>query len=242
MNAPSAQAPIFVVGATGYVGQALIAALAGSGRPAIAHIRPDSPRLVEWREHFTALGPSVLCDDTPFEPEALAARLKALTPAAVILVHGTTRARMKALGRESAKASYEAVDYGLTAVLCRSVNMSGLPIRLVYLSAIGANAASANPYLRARGKAEEAVKSCGTPYAILRPAMISGEDRQEKRLGERLGAQLFDLSLGAAACLGLSSLKRAYATINSTDLAALLIQLADGQKEGTLTLDQLRST
>ena len=206
----------------------------------LAHIRPDSPSLATWRTRFAAMGPSVSVDSTPLETAALGACLLALAPTALVLVHGTTRARMKALGHDSAQASYEAVDFGLTYTFCQAAKASGLPIRLVYLSAIGADPQAANPYLRARGKAEDALKNSGLPYAILRPAIISGPDRAEKRCGERLGAQLFDGLLNTAARLGLSTLKQNYASIDAPTLAPLLIALADGQAEGTLNLGTLR--
>ncbi len=58
-------ADAFVAGATGYTGRELVRVLAESGRKVVAHVRPDSSRLDEWRERFAALGATL--DTTPWE-------------------------------------------------------------------------------------------------------------------------------------------------------------------------------
>ena len=50
-------APVaFVAGATGFVGRAVVPALRRAGVTTIAHVRPDSARLDEWRKRFASTG------------------------------------------------------------------------------------------------------------------------------------------------------------------------------------------
>ena len=54
----------FVVGATGLTGRHVAEVLVARGHGAVAHVRPDSPRLAEWRTRFEALGAEldVVCE------------------------------------------------------------------------------------------------------------------------------------------------------------------------------------
>src|SRR5215208_1501420 len=63
----------FVAGATGYTGREVVRQLVERGVRAVAHVRPDSPRLAEWRERFAELGAEV--DATPWEEPAMRASL-----------------------------------------------------------------------------------------------------------------------------------------------------------------------
>ena len=236
----------FVAGATGYTGRAVVAALRARGVRTVAHVRPDSAEVEAWRARFAALGAEV--STAPWEAEALGAALAALGVTEVYGLVGTTRARAKALGRDggagaAAAASYDAVDYGLTALLAGAARASGRAPWLVYLSSLGADAASRNPYLRARGRAEEAVRAAGVPFTIIRPSFVSGPDRPESRPAERAGAVLGDGVLGLARLFGARSFAARYRSVSAEALAALLIALpGDPAREGaTLTLDALRA-
>ena len=70
----------FVAGATGYTGRAVVRELTDRGLECIAHVRPDSPRLEEWRRVFTAMGATFDCTpwgDAEFEAVRMAWRAKA---------------------------------------------------------------------------------------------------------------------------------------------------------------------
>lgn len=217
----------FVAGATGYVGQETVRQLAAAGVRTIAHVRPDSPRLEDWHRRFRALGAEP--DATPWTLPALAATMRRLAPSRVFCLVGTTRSRMHALGRagkDPAAASYEAVDYGLTALLAKAAVQSGTSPRFVYLSAVGAGPGAKGAYMRWRTRAEQAVQDSGMPYTIVRPAMITGPDRPENRAGERIANALVDGVLGLSRTMGLAGPWRRYRSIDAAGLARAMILLA----------------
>ncbi|MGE0710219.1 MAG: NAD(P)H-binding protein [Planctomycetota bacterium] len=215
--------PIFVAGATGYTGRAVVAALRERDLPTVAHVRPDSPRLEEWRARFATLGATV--DATPWEPAALAATLRRLAPATVFALLGTTARRAGREGRRATEA-YEQIDYGLTKMLIDAAGTLDPPPRLVYLSSIGVHPGVRNPYLAARARAEEALAASGLPHVIARPSFITGPDRDEARLGERVGAALADCALGVVGALGGRRLRDLYRSTTNQTLGRALVRLA----------------
>jgi uncharacterized protein YbjT (DUF2867 family) len=46
----------FVLGATGFVGREVVRQLSARGAATVAHVRPDSRSLAEWRDKLDALG------------------------------------------------------------------------------------------------------------------------------------------------------------------------------------------
>lgn len=218
----------FVAGATGYVGRALVRQLGAAGLRPVAHVRPDSPRLAEWRSRFEAFGAEV--DATPWTEDALAGTLARQRPPAVFALLGTTRRRGAVTGD-----TYEGVDYGLTAMLLRAVRRSadaGAPLpRVVYLSALGAAAGARNPYLAVRGRLEAELAAGGVPYVVARPSFITGPDRDESRPAERVGAVVVDALVAPVRLLGglLPGGRRLadrYRSTTAAELAAALVRLA----------------
>ena len=219
----------FVAGATGYVGRELVRQLAGGGVPTVAHVRPDSPRLAEWRARFEAFGAAV--DATPWDEEAMTATLAALRPATVFALLGTTRARGRAAARRGGGAeSYETVDYALTMRLVRAAaaaaRAGGTAPRVVYLSAIGARADARNPYVAVRGRVERELGASGLPFTIVRPSFVTGPDREESRPAERLGARVLDALLAIPGALGARRLRDRWRSTTAAELAAALARVA----------------
>lgn len=211
-----------VLGATGFVGREVVRQLCVRGARAIAHVRPDSPRLEEWRGRLAGLGAEV--DATPWEAGPLAARVAEARPAQLYILIGTTRRRAKAdrvLGD-----IYEAVDLGLARLAVDAAVASRAAPRLVYLSSIGADPAARSPYLRARGKAEAAVTGSGLPWVIARPSFIVGE-RDEARPGERAASAVGDGLLAIAGALGARRTRDRYRSTTPDVLASALIRLAE---------------
>ena len=224
MSGDSASAALaFVAGATGYTGRAVVRELAGRGLAVVAHVRPGSARAAEWRERFAAMGARV--DETPWEEPAMAATLARLRPTHVFALLGTTRARAKAESR-SAREGYEAVDYGLTALLLRAAVAAGARPRFVYLSALGAREGSRNPYLAVRGRLERELAASGLPFVIARPSFITGPDRDESRVGDRAAAAVVDALGVVAGALGARRLRDRYGSTTNVALARALVRLA----------------
>jgi uncharacterized protein YbjT (DUF2867 family) len=220
----------FVLGATGFVGRELVRQLCVRGTPTHAHVRPDSKQLDDWRAKLGALGATV--DTTAWDVAALAARWKVLAPAQIYIVIGTTRGRAKSDGLDG--DIYERIDYGLTKLAVDAARASETKPRLVYLSSIGADPTARGAYLRARGKAEACVRESGLPFAIARPAIITG-DRDDSRAGERTAAVVGD-GLLAVAGLFSKSLKQRYKSTTPDVLASALIRLGE-QAEANVTAD-----
>ena len=212
----------FVLGATGFVGREVVRQLCVRGTRVIAHVRPDSGQLETWRARFVELGAEV--DTTAWDGAALAARWRELRPAYIYILIGTTRGKAKADKIEG--DIYERVDFGLTKLAVEGARASEVRPRIVYLSAIGADAGARGAYMRARGKAEEAVTSSGLPWVIARPSLIVGE-RDELRVGERAAAIVGDGLLAVAGVLGGKKLRARYRSTSADVLASALIRLGE---------------
>lgn len=194
-------------------------------------MRPDSSRLEEWNARFADSGAAV--DSTPWTPEDMRQTLARVAPDVVFALLGTTRARGRKAGAE-APETYETVDYGLTRLLLDASVASGQP-RFVYLSSVGVAANAKTAYMKARWKAEEAVRASGLRYVIARPSFITGPDRDETRVGERVGAAVGDALVGLAGLLGARSVRDRYASMSNVDLAEGLVAAAlDGASDNAV--------
>ena len=226
----------FVAGATGYTGRAVVESLIAHGADAIAHVRPDSGALPRWRNHFGDVGATI--DTTPWSESAMLATLTRLRPTHIFALLGTTKKRAKrAEASGPSSEDYEAVDYGLTALLLRAAVDSGGAPHFTYLSALGANARSRNEYVRVRGRIEEELRASGLPYLIARPSFITGSDRDEARPAERIAASAADRVLGMAGALGARGFRDRFASMTGTALADSLVRLALGSPRRRAIVD-----
>ena len=212
----------FVLGATGFVGREVVRQLCVRGTKTIAHVRPDSSKVAEWRAKFAELGAEV--DTTPWDALALAARWRELKPAQIYICIGTTRSKAKSDNVQG--DIYEAVDLGLTKIAVDAARGSEVQPRLVYLSSVGADASARSPYMRARGKAEDAIKTSGLPWVIARPSFITGE-RDEGRLAERTAAVVGDGLHAVAGVFGGKQLRARYRSTTPDVLASALIRIGE---------------
>jgi len=228
---------IFVAGATGLVGRAVVADLASRGAYVVAHVRPESREAAQWQARFAAMGATVAVDTTPWELRALCATLQTLAPRAVICAIGTTRKTAARAG--IAGNIYQTVD----VALCRMLAQASAAVasgaanaavatpegnaspRFVLLSSVGA-APSRNAYLQARHDMEAAVRDAGLAATIFRPSIIVG-DRDEPRPGEAFAAGVGD-GLLAAVGLVAPKLRARYRSISPEVLAR---QIADAARD-----------
>jgi nucleoside-diphosphate-sugar epimerase len=199
----------------------------GGGVRVVAHVRPDSSRLDEWRQRFGELGAEV--DTTVWELGAMTETMARLLPTHVFALLGTTQKRARGAGMD-ARQAYESIDYGLTRLLLDAVVAAGLRPRFVYLSSAGVSESSRSPYMQARVRAEAAIRESGVPYTIARPSFITGADRDDSRPMERVGAAVVDGLLAGASLLGGKRLRQRYASTSNAVLARSLVRLAwDGE-------------
>ena len=214
-----------MAGATGYTGRAVVSALRARGVEVIAHVRPDSPSLDRWRDRFGSIGARV--DVTPWEADAMHRSMTALQPSLVFGLLGTTRARARRARRQHGRVeNYATVDVGLTMMLYDAARRSGARPRFVYLSAVGVGQDTRNEYVAARALVERRLEDGDLPSIIARPSFISGPDRDEFRLAERLGVHATDLLLWLAGLLGAHRLRERYRSTTSAILADALVGLA----------------
>lgn len=208
---------VFVAGATGYVGRAVVARLRAAGVSVTAHIRPGSRQLAEWTDRFEAMGAVV--DSTEWSPVPITAAIARTEPSHVFALIGTSRKRARGSSDPAERQSpYEAVDYGLTSMLLKACVSVGMRPRFIYLSSIGADARARNSYLRVRGTLERELRDSGLPYVVFRPSFITGSDRPEYRFAERAGAALTD---AAARVLNFARLGKFLARLRSIDAVTL---------------------
>jgi len=224
----------FVAGATGYTGREVVRELLSRGVRTVAHVRPDSARVDEWRDRFEASGAAV--DTTPWGDAEMTLTLSALQPTHVFSLLGTTRARRRASATRGATESYESVDYGLTAMLIRAAVASGSKPRFVYLSSFGVREHSTNPYLVARWRAESLLRASGLPYTIARPSFITGPGRDESRPLERAGAGVANVIAGIARVVGARRFAASVQSLTGAELAAGLVRHAFDAEAENLTL------
>lgn len=233
----------FVAGATGYTGREVVRVLLSRGVRTVAHVRPDSPRLEEWRARFETAGAAV--DSTPWRNAEMVSTLSSLQPTHVFSLLGTTRARRRASATaRRAEESYETIDYGLTTILIRAAVASGSRPRFVYLSALGVREDATNPYLVARWQAESALRASGLPYTIARPSFITGPDRDESRPAERVAAAIVDATAALARLVGAQRLAGSVSSMSGPELAEGLVRHAfeASTENATLGSEELRAS
>ena len=151
--------------------------------------------------------------------------LRRLAPTHVFSLLGTTARRAGQEGMQASEA-YRKIDYGLTALLIDAAAACEVPPRFVYLSAAGAREGTSNAYMKARVDAEAHLRESGLPFTIVRPSFISGPDRDERRIGERVGASVADKALAVVGALGAHTLRDRYASMTGAELAARMVRVA----------------
>jgi len=211
----------FVLGATGFVGREVVRQLCVRGERPIAHVRPDSSKIDDWRARFTELGATV--DTSAWNAAELATTLADRGVDQLYILIGTTRGKAKADHVDG--NIYEQIDLGLTRIAVDAARTCGRSLRLVYLSSVGADPGARSAYLKARGQAEEVVRSAGLPWVIARPSIITG-DRDDSRLGETAGAVIGDGLLAVVGALGGKGVRARYRSTTPDVLASSLIRIA----------------
>lgn len=225
------------MGATGYVGRHVVRRLCEAGVPTIAHVRPGSSEIDEWRRRFAEWGAAVAT--TPWNPDALAGDLRQLAPTHVFSLIGTTRARAKS--DQIPGDIYRAIDYGLTKMLLDACRLLDPQPRFIYLSSVGASATSRSAYLRVRGEIEAELASGDMPWIGAQPAVITGHDRDDDRPAERWSAAIGDGVLSVASLLGARGLRARYESTSATLLSEALVRLGLSDEVGVQSGNALRT-
>jgi uncharacterized protein YbjT (DUF2867 family) len=156
---------VLIVGATGMVGQAVVA-------------HADVPLTVLARREISGLPPQHRLIVAP--PEAWGGIIEAEKPATLISCLGTT---IRQAGSQSA---FRAVDHDLVLAAAEGAKRGGAA-HLISVSSVGAAAKAGNFYLRTKGETEDALRALGFDRIdFLRPGLLMGNRQGPPRLGEGL--------------------------------------------------------
>jgi uncharacterized protein YbjT (DUF2867 family) len=149
--------PVVVTGASGFIARSLIPLLLERGSEVRAVVRRG-----RTADPLRARGAKVAI--TPLDAGDT---IEAVVRDAHTVIH-----LAGGLDLPDAEA-YERVNHGLTRALVGACQAAGLK-RFVLLSCPGASADAANPYLRSKGRAEDAVRGSDIPHMVIRSTHVYG--------------------------------------------------------------------
>lgn len=166
---------ILVTGATGFIGRTLVRQLSSIGYPLRALIRP-SPRTPRLPKGVPVEVAVVSLADKP----GLRAALRGVE----------TVFHLASAENQGSRGDLLTADIQGTENLVEAAADAGVG-RIVYLSHIGAARASAYPAFKAKGIAEEHIRSGKVPYTILRTSLVYGpEDHFTNNLARLIRSSL----------------------------------------------------
>jgi uncharacterized protein YbjT (DUF2867 family) len=151
---------ILVTGATGFVGQHVVARLAASGRQVCCLLRPARKERRMPRDVTVRIAAGDV-DDPP--------TLRVAMHNVDTIIH------LAALHAEDSKHTFESVNHQGTINVIEAAHDAGVQ-RLIYLSQIGVESNSAYPFFRSKCQAEDAIRASDLDYTVLRSSMLYGEN------------------------------------------------------------------
>ena len=134
---------------------------------------------------------------------------------------GTTQSKVK-----GDKAAYRRVDFDLPVNTARAGLQNGFS-KFLLVSAIGADAAAGNYYLKLKGETEDALKKIGYPSLhIFQPSLLMGS-RKEFRFTEKIAQAVMPV-----ASVFLAGKLKKYRAIKGDDVAAAMVNAARSDTGG----------
>lgn len=169
---------IALFGASGLIGSTIIDLCVGR----------EDVHLSAVARRELALPPGARMELFIAEPDKWGEVIEALRPTAVICAIGTT---WKKAGKD--EAAFRAVDQELTLDLARAAKEHGVD-RFLTISSAGADPHTDNFYLKVKGETDrELTKMWKGRLDVLRPGLLRGKRRGDRRIGERVAILLSPL-------------------------------------------------
>ncbi|MBC8090463.1 MAG: NAD(P)H-binding protein [Pseudonocardia sp.] len=196
--------PVLVIGATGFLGRRVVAALVNDGRRVRAMAR--TPQRAQ-----DLAGASVEIVEGDFLDAASTAAAVDGVAAVVVCVH--TISQQPAGGDDRDYMDVEAAGIGNVIAACAAHDVH----RVLYVTSIGVAADAASSWLRGRFRTEKALLSSGLQATVLRPGMIVGRGGDGFGIVARGATRRFAVAVGSP--------RQRFRTVAVDDLARDLVDL-----------------
>lgn len=198
--------PLLLVGATGLIGAAVIAATA---------THPDV-QLAALARREASLPSGARLEMLVADPADWPAAIARARPQVLVIALGTTIATV---GGD--RQAFRAVDHDLVVDVARAARAAGTR-QVILVSSVGADAAARSFYLSVKGETEAALNALNFPRLdILRPGLLRGKRGGKPRPAERIGqivSPIIDLLL-------FGNLAK-YGSVHAREVAAAILALA----------------
>lgn len=228
-----------IFGATGYSGNGILEACMDKSISVCAHSRPNSSNRGKLEEKIReAASASVTIHVCEYNSESMEALIKTVQPTHIALCLGTTKARSSEAKKKGESHGYEAIDRDLSLLVIQAALKEKPDARVAYVSSMGADKPSGSSYLKARYDVEQELMGSGLEYMIIRPAFLTGLDRQEVRRIERVGAFVGDGLLNFGAMLGMKKIQSRYASIDAETLGKGILRASQDPDPAQLLYPQ----
>ncbi|WP_085317693.1 complex I NDUFA9 subunit family protein [Derxia lacustris] len=186
---------ILLIGGTGFIGRAIAGELVNRG----ASVTVPTRRAVRGRELLPL--PTVRLVETDVNDHAALARLMVGQDAVINLVGILHSRRGEPYGPDFARAHVD-LPRAIAVAMKAEAARAGRPLRLLHMSALGADSAGPSMYLRSKGDGEAALRgeAAGSALAltVFRPSVVFGPDDSFLNLFARLAGIAPVLALGGA--------------------------------------------
>lgn len=209
---------IVVTGAGGFIGRHVVRALAERGRQvrAMVYRRKKSPGLAAT----TAAG---LFDGLP-GVEVVEANVTDVESLPMVMRGATQVIHLVGIILPAHGASFEKIHFKGTANVIEAARQAKVE-RIIFMSGLGAGAKARSRYGRSKWQAEEALRSSGMDFAIVRPSMVFGP-------GDHFVTRFLDLTKRAPLIALPGGGHTRMQPVWAADLAAIVAQLAERESLG----------